>query len=628
MKRLKLVPLVAIAIIGCLDGTGPRRPGGPNALISDGAHGTTHKFFFFLPPMVPNPSPTGIFNGFLSPAVEICQLAGDENTSCLTTIATFTMTSGPGSVIRVVPADQHYIVNWHTDQSPSLLPSPTIYRIQVFSQLSAPRELLGVADVQLADNGKEAKSLTSNQMIGLVDGRTLPIKFRIEFGAVDLCPETSDPCARATVGTEGGPLVATDDDGVALAFADFPAGWSLTPREVSITQIVTGDDEGVFGPGEGPLEGAPEGVRQYPLFFEYSTDPPGTFNASVRIGVCNVGEEGAFHPPHRETTALALGATADHGFVVLDFAPTSDLLGGCVGVTPTPGGGGGDIGLNRLDGWQGLLARAGAVAANLLAPRALEAVVLVDGGMGGSTEFFSPVGTVDTAPDLIIESLSHSPASPTTADAVTYTAVVKNQGFGAAPASTVGFLVGDVPTFATVAVPALASNATFSAQVTLGPRPAGIYADTARADLNGDVTETDETNNDFTGPVYTVVPVGVDLVSVALSSTTLTIGGPNIPYEATVANGTGGTLSDVFIQAYVEQGEASRAAGGVVVLCGAGNGVLPPGTCSFSFTTIASNATAGTGTLVPGSATVRFELRQGTETVHDVLTIPVTLVSP
>jgi hypothetical protein len=400
MKRLKLLPLAAIALIGCLDGTGPRRPGRPNALISDGAHGTTHTFFFFLPPMVPKPTPTGTFDRFRSPAVEICQLAGDENSSCTTTIATFTMTSGPGSVIRVVPADKHYIVNWHTNLFPALLPSPTIYRIQVFDQVSAL--LLGFADVQLADNGKEAKSLTSDQMIGLVDGRTLPIKFRIEFGAVDLCPEPeiTEPCARATVGTDGGQLVATDDDGVPLAFADFPAGWTDTPREVEIRQLVN-ECDGECGPGEGPLGGAPVGARQYPLFFEYTTIPLATpeapFNRSVRIGVCNVGDEGAFHPPPG-TTVLALGATEEHGFTILDLAPTSDLLGGCVGVTPTPGEGGEEVGLNRLDGWQGLLARAGMLAANVLAPRALEAAVVVDGGMGGSTDFFSPVGTVDTAP--------------------------------------------------------------------------------------------------------------------------------------------------------------------------------------------------------------------------------------
>ncbi len=405
MKRLKLLPLVAIALVGCLDGTGPRRPGGPNAEISDGAHGTTHKFFFFLPPMVPNPTltgtfPTGTFNRFLSPVVQICELAGASCGSTPVVIATFTTTTGPGSETVRLTGEQ-YEVNWHTNE---FTLNPIIdYRIRVLVEGVE----LGFADVNVGSTGKELRNVNTNEEIPLVDGRTLPIKFRIEFGAVDYCPNSADACARATVGTDGGQLVATDDDGVPLAFADFPPGWTSVPREVVIAQIVRGcgvEGGEVCGPGEGPLKGAPAGVRQYPLFFEYTTDPPSSpetpFNLPVRIGVCNVGagddSEGfEFHPPHRETTFLALGATEDHGFTILDVAPTGDLLGACMNVEPIPGGGIDEIGLNRLDGWQGLLARAGGFAANLLAPRALEAVVLVDGGMGGSTDFFSPVGTVD-----------------------------------------------------------------------------------------------------------------------------------------------------------------------------------------------------------------------------------------
>jgi hypothetical protein len=516
MKRHQLIALAAIVLVACVDGG---RSNGPSFAISDAVHDGGTAGFYFLPPMVPNPTPTGTFDRFRSPAVEICQLLGDEDTACTTTIATFTMTSGVGSVIRVVPPDEHYIVNWHTNLFPNLLSTPTIYRIQVFDQESAPRKLLGFADVQLADNGKEAKSLTSGQMIGLVDGRTLPIKFRIEFGAVDLCPDTPDPCAKATVGPDGGPLVATDDAGVALAFADFPAGWTDTPREVTISQIVSGCD-GACQPGQGPLAGAPEGVRQYPLFFEYSTVPPSTpeepFNLPVRIGVCNVGAEfgDAFHPPHRGTTALALGAVEDHGFVILDFAPTGDLLGGCVGVTPTPGVGGGEIGLNRLDGgWQGLLARAGVLAANVFAPRTLNAAVLVDGGMGGSTEFFSPVGTVDTATaaaDLTIHDLSISPANPTAGASVTLGAIVSNSGGATAAPATVMLCIvqfldgGTGSTCAQMESPTLApgTSATISGEVSVfGP---GSYAVVASVDTFEVVPESDETNNNGVGPAFRV----------------------------------------------------------------------------------------------------------------------------
>ena len=70
--------------------------------------------FFFLPPLVPNPSPGGEFDETVTPTVEICQMDG---AACGATIATYTMTTGPGSeTIRVVPEDEHYIVNWHTDE--------------------------------------------------------------------------------------------------------------------------------------------------------------------------------------------------------------------------------------------------------------------------------------------------------------------------------------------------------------------------------------------------------------------------------------------------------------------------------------------------------------------------------
>ncbi len=56
-------------------------------------------------------------------------------------------------------------------------------------------------------------------------------------------------------------------------------------------------------------------------------------------------------------------------------------------------------------------------------------------------------------------------------------------------------------------------------------------------------------------------------------------------------------------------------------------GELPPGTCSFIFTLGASNTTAGSGTLVPGGATARFELKDMYGRVVDTSTVSVTLVN-
>ena len=130
--------------------------------------------------------------------------------------------------------------------------------------------------------------------------------------------------------------------------------------------------------------------------------------------------------------------------------------------------------------------------------------------------------------------------------------------------------------------------------------------------------------DEFTMPVTLVNPVTIDAVSI--SSTTLTIDGPLVSYTATVTNRTGSTLPVTVLLGYIDQGSASRAAGGLQVNCGAGVGELPPGTCAVSFSLGASNGGSGTGTLVPGAATARWVLKNGlTEAVFDVFTMAVTL---
>ena len=82
------------------------------AEILDGTTGG-NAHFFFLAPMVPTPSPTGTFDGSLAPVVEICIWYGWE---CGATLEIYNTETGPGSeTVRVVPEDEHYIVNWHTD---------------------------------------------------------------------------------------------------------------------------------------------------------------------------------------------------------------------------------------------------------------------------------------------------------------------------------------------------------------------------------------------------------------------------------------------------------------------------------------------------------------------------------
>jgi len=386
MKRVQVASfLAAVVVAACVDGG---RPSGPSFAISDATHGDAagrNKFFYWLPPLVPAPNATGDFNRFASPVVTVCQLKID-GTACQLEgghpiiVAEFSLTSGTdGQLISVTGQDYH--VNWHTDISH--LNPDKVYRIGV----AVEGRDYGFADVEVGLNAKELKNVNRNEFVPLVDGRTLPIKFRIEAGAN--CAGRESECAEAIVDpTTQETVILENDADVRLAFGDFPAGWTNGPQVVRIERIPDGD----FGPGEGPL-GTP--FPQYPLFFHYFTSAPEPFNLPVRIGVCNVQddpEEDDFHPQHRGTTVLAMGGEGD--FRTLPYAPVADVLGAtCFGAERQ----GSEIG-SLPHGLDDVAGRVGLFAASLLAPRTLHASVLVlDGGMGGSTDFFSPAGTVDTA---------------------------------------------------------------------------------------------------------------------------------------------------------------------------------------------------------------------------------------
>ncbi len=176
-KHVACIALVALAA-GCGGDAGSivGPEGGPSPIVSDAAHAGAVQGFYFLPPMVAAPTFSGTFDAALSPRVEICEVVAG---SCSTVIAQYTTTSGSGSeTVRLNAAQQNYAVNWHTNDF-NLDPAKH-YRISVF--VGSFR--LGFADVDVVGTGKELKNVDSNQYIALVDGRTLPIKFRIETGVV------------------------------------------------------------------------------------------------------------------------------------------------------------------------------------------------------------------------------------------------------------------------------------------------------------------------------------------------------------------------------------------------------------------------------------------------------------
>lgn len=195
MKRALAAALLLSVTLGSVacDSGQPTQPVDPTPsfLISDANHGGGNQRFYWLPPMVKAFAPTGVFDGEMSPVVEICMLEKEEEeeekcrceedglAGCSRDyIVRYTTTEGFGSeTIRVDPAAEHYIVNWHTDQF-DLSPDET-YRIMV----EVGALTLGIADVDPVSSAREMRNLQTGDLIPLSDGRTLPIKFRIEVGA-------------------------------------------------------------------------------------------------------------------------------------------------------------------------------------------------------------------------------------------------------------------------------------------------------------------------------------------------------------------------------------------------------------------------------------------------------------
>jgi hypothetical protein len=162
-----------------IDGPAPPEP---SFAISDAVHGEGNPDFFFLPPLVPDPTEDPDFdrdgfNSSLAPIVEICE--AKPETGCLDTQPPgFPLVSGQDSFDPVRLAGDHYHVNWHTKRSD--LDAAKTYRIRV---IVAGTEL-GFADVDVVKDSKELRNVDANTFIPLQNGRTLPIKFRIEKGAV------------------------------------------------------------------------------------------------------------------------------------------------------------------------------------------------------------------------------------------------------------------------------------------------------------------------------------------------------------------------------------------------------------------------------------------------------------
>ena len=227
MNRLGRIPLLAALLpmlgVACSDDQeqGILAPEAPLArAASEPLSETNFPLFSFLPPMAPDPPPfAGTFDPSLLPhvAVEICEVVDDD---CGPEVARFTAEGTRSERVRIPDDEEHYIVNWHT-RRPRLRNG--LYHIEV----RVAGTEVGHTDVQLVTRGRDLRTVPPDA-VGLKNGQTLPIKFRIEEGAVNV------------IGPDGATITGLDGQVV----LEIPAGALTEPTGIAI----------VSAPDEPPLD--------------------------------------------------------------------------------------------------------------------------------------------------------------------------------------------------------------------------------------------------------------------------------------------------------------------------------------------------------------------------------------
>lgn len=161
--------------------------------IQDGVHNSGNDDFFWLPPMVPDPTggpgwDAGGFDSDLAPVIEICALdlpasAPESDVGAGTPCRpsshanSYAITTGIGGIPAVAVGGEHYQFNWSVPSDPV----NAYYRIRARVGTTE----LGIADVHSVNSGKDLKNVNTGEFIARLDGSTLPVKFRVENGALD-----------------------------------------------------------------------------------------------------------------------------------------------------------------------------------------------------------------------------------------------------------------------------------------------------------------------------------------------------------------------------------------------------------------------------------------------------------
>jgi hypothetical protein len=265
MRSLAIVLLVAMGLACRADRASSP---GLSFLIEDGNH-QGNAFFYWLPPLVKQQPPAGqVFSKQLAPTITITNLC-------------------TGSVIRTLSGsavqldDAQYHANWRT--SDDNLDPACIYRLTV----SVGAQQLGMADLDVVDNGKELKNVTSDDYVALLDDRTLPIKFFVGVGS--LCDASATDCGEAVLHSGASTTIVTKSG---RAGVSIPAG--AVSEDVAVTiQSVDNPANGVCIPGlvqqyagTSLVDNSCYDFRATPIASPIPQSGHYTFNSTVTVGIC------------------------------------------------------------------------------------------------------------------------------------------------------------------------------------------------------------------------------------------------------------------------------------------------------------------------------------------------------
>src|SRR5436309_697549 len=293
MKPVALACLAVLLLTACSDQQPLQPPAGPapSALIMDGAHHGGNPDFFFLPPLAADPTggpnfDAGKFNPNLAPTAEVCRLTGDPASGavdCATdTQNKLVLVLGPKQMVLAV---EQYQVTWDT-KSPTLLDASKFYRIIV---RGAPRgTMLGLLDVDPVTGG--LKDVRTGEVVQFQDGRSLPIKVRIEQGAFGVTnPDTVEQVVTNHITTPTGTVDVTTNTGF--------AGARLVDNWLPARAVAAGIDRVIVIIERVPVNNAvpatsclKSGFKELEGCYRFRTDPDlhpyGSFNTTVIAGVC------------------------------------------------------------------------------------------------------------------------------------------------------------------------------------------------------------------------------------------------------------------------------------------------------------------------------------------------------